>query len=161
MHQLVARIRNVRRIEELDHLPALAFRQDGDTPEARKLLKAAQKANKHVPAYVTGEKFPPSEQPGWYSPGDETEALNYVGSFLAGWRSTPGAVAWLRDNTRKVTGKRRPRAPKAQGPLPRVKQRLQRLPQTPDTWQADFRQLPMEVLFGDEPATPSDAPTRS
>src|SRR5205823_5537025 len=29
----------------------LAFRQGGDTPESRKLLKAAKKTNKYVPAY--------------------------------------------------------------------------------------------------------------
>src|SRR6266511_197758 len=56
----------------------LAFRQQGDTIEARRSLKAAWKTNKHVPAYLTGRKFPPAEQPGSYSPGDESEALNYV-----------------------------------------------------------------------------------
>jgi hypothetical protein len=76
----------------------LAFRQHGDTPEARQLLKEARKANSHVPAYLLGEKFPPTEPPGYYSPGDESEALNYVGGFLAAWKSTPGAVAWLREN---------------------------------------------------------------
>ena len=34
----------------------LAFRQNGDTPETRKLLKVAQKANKHVPAYLLGRE---------------------------------------------------------------------------------------------------------
>src|SRR5262245_31928533 len=41
----------------------LAFRKDGDTLAARRLLKQAKKTNKHVPAFLTGEKFPPSEQP--------------------------------------------------------------------------------------------------
>jgi hypothetical protein len=68
----------------------LAFRRHGDTPEAHQLLKEARKTNKHVPAYLLGEKFPPTEPPGYYSPGDESEALNYVGSFLAAWKSTPG-----------------------------------------------------------------------
>ena len=43
--------------------------------EARQSLKEARKTNQHVPAYLLGEKFPPSEQPGSYSPGDENEAL--------------------------------------------------------------------------------------
>jgi hypothetical protein len=74
----------------------LAFRQHGDKSEAQKLLKQARKTNKHVPAYLLGEKFPSAEQPAYYSPGDENEALEYVGSFLSGWKSTPGAIAWLR-----------------------------------------------------------------
>src|SRR5262245_8410921 len=62
----------------------LAFRQHGDTPQSRQSLKEARKTNRHVPAYLLGEKFPPTEQPGSYSPGDESEALNYIGGFLAG-----------------------------------------------------------------------------
>jgi hypothetical protein len=68
----------------------LAFRHHGDTPEARRLLQEAKKTNQHVPAYLLGEKFPPTGPPAYYSPGEESEALNYVGSFLAGWRATPG-----------------------------------------------------------------------
>src|SRR5262249_50823953 len=52
----------------------LAFRRQGDTIESRRLLKAAWKANKHVPAYLTGRKFPPSRQPLSYSPGEVSEA---------------------------------------------------------------------------------------
>ena len=80
----------------------LAFRQQGDTPEARQLLTEARQTNQHVPAYLLGEKYPPAERPGSYSPGDESEALNYLGSFLAGWRSTPAAIVWLR-HTLKTT----------------------------------------------------------
>jgi tetratricopeptide (TPR) repeat protein len=47
----------------------LAFRRHGDTPEARQLLKEATKTNRHVPAYLLGEKFPPAGPPGYYSPG--------------------------------------------------------------------------------------------
>ena len=51
------------------HEDRLAFRQHGDTIEARRLLKTAKKTNKHVPAYLLGQKFPPSEPPDSYSPG--------------------------------------------------------------------------------------------
>src|SRR5579884_1445140 len=117
----------------------LAFRRHGDTPEARQLLKEAQKTNKHVPAYLLGEKFPPTEPPGYYSPGDESEALNYLGSFLAAWKSTPGAIAWLRENApaRKKSG------PSPRGPLGFIKKWLNKnLSQEYDVMQVDFRQLP-------------------
>jgi tetratricopeptide (TPR) repeat protein len=129
----------------------LAFRRHGDTPEARQLLKEAKKTNKHVPAYLLGEKSPPTQQPGYYSPGDESEALNYLGSAVAGWKSTPGALAWLRENVRKA----RKEGPQPLGPLGFIKQWLTRkLPHEDDVWQADFRQLPHWVRVGGRPLRP-------
>jgi hypothetical protein len=130
----------------------LAFRRHGNTPEARQLLKEARKTNRHVPAYLLGEKFPPTEPPGYYSPGDESEALNYLGSFLAAWKSTPGAVAWLRENA----DARKPKeGPSAKGPLGFIKKWLTKnLPHEYDVWQADFRQLPKWVRIAGEPVRP-------
>jgi tetratricopeptide (TPR) repeat protein len=129
----------------------LAFRRHGDTPEARQLLQEAKKTNKHVPAYLLGEKFPPSQQPGSYSPGDESEALNYLGTFLAAWKSTPGAVAWLRENVKKA----KKEGPSPKGPLGFIKKWLTKnLPQEFDLWQADFRPLPHWTRAGGEPLRP-------
>jgi tetratricopeptide (TPR) repeat protein len=125
----------------------LAFRRHGDTPEARQLLKQAQKTNQHVPAYLLGEKFPPAGPPGYYSPGEESEALTYLGSFMAGWRSTPGAVAWLRENVRKPK-----ECPHPRGPLGFIKKWLKKnLPHEYDVWQADFRRMPNWVRVGGKP----------
>jgi tetratricopeptide (TPR) repeat protein len=122
----------------------LAFRRHGDTPEARRLLQEALQSNQHVPAYLLGEKFPPAEHPPFYTRGDESEALVYIGGAIAGWRATPGAVAWLR---RAVTKKKD--APRPRGPLGFVKAWLNRhLPQEPDVWQADSRPLPTWLVSG-------------
>ncbi len=126
----------------------LAFRQQGDTPEARRLLKAATKGNKHVPAYLLGEKYPPAQQPEFYGHGDENEALIYIGGFLAAWKSTPGAIAWLRKNAKPRKPKK---APPARGPLGIVKKWLNKnLEQAADVWLADFRQLPSWVQVAGE-----------
>jgi tetratricopeptide (TPR) repeat protein len=131
----------------------LAFRQHGDTPEARELLLVALQANKHVPAYLVGEKFPPNESPGYYSPGDESEALSYIGGFLAAWKSTPGAVAWLRENVQ--SRKRDAETPRPKGPLGFIKKWLrEHLPQTDDVWQADFQQLPTWIRGGGNKVRP-------
>lgn len=131
----------------------LVFRQQGDTLEARRLLKAARKANKHVPAYVLGQKSVPARQPDYYSPGDESEALEYIGSFLAGWKSTSGAVAWLRGIVKKA--RKEPEAPQPKGPLGFIKKWLHdKLPQEYDVWQADFRPLPNWIRIGGEPVRP-------
>lgn len=127
----------------------LAFRRQGDTIDTRRLLKTAKKANKHVPAYLTGRKFPPAEPPGSYILGDESEALNYVGGFLAGWKATPGAVAWLRANDEKSKAQA---PPQAKGPLGFIKKWLKdRLPQQYDVWQAEFRQTPNWVRIAGTP----------
>ena len=130
----------------------LGFRQHGDTPESRQLLKEARKTNKHVPAYLLGEKFPPHEQPRSYSPGAESEAIEYIGSFMAGWKSTPGAIAWLREN---VAGKKQKEGASPKGPLGFIKKWLNKnLPQEYDVWQADFRQLPNWIRIGGKPTRP-------
>jgi len=130
----------------------LAFRQQGDTPATRQLLKQAKKTNKHVPAYLLGDKFPPTGQPRYYSPGDESEALEYIGSFLAGWKDTPGAIAWVRAN---VKAKKKAQEPHPKGPLGFIKKWLTRnLPQEEDVWQADFRQMPNWIRVGGKPMRP-------
>ncbi len=132
----------------------LAFRKHGDTLEARQLLKQAKKANKYVPDYLLGRKFPPEQQPPHYGLGDENEALIYVAGFLAGWKGTPGAVAWLRANDAKVK-KHKEKAPQARGPLDLVKKWLtDKLPQVEDVWQADCRRFPKWVNAGGEPVRP-------
>jgi tetratricopeptide (TPR) repeat protein len=129
----------------------LAFRQHGDTPEAGQLLTQAKKTNKHVPAFLSGEKYPPPCRPGYYSPGDENEALNYVGSFLAAWKSTSGAVAWLRASV----GKKKEAVPQPKGPLGFIKKWLNKnLTQKVDVWQADFRQMPNWIRIAGEMVRP-------
>jgi tetratricopeptide (TPR) repeat protein len=130
----------------------LAFRQQGDTIDARRLLKAGKKTNKHVPDYLLGRKIPPAGPPGRYRIGDESEALNYIGSFLAGWKSTAGAVAWLRANA-KV--KNKAAEPTLTGPLGFVKNWLKgKLPQAADVWQADARQMPSWLRIAGDPVRP-------
>jgi len=126
-----------------------AFRQKGDTPEARKLLQAALKANKHVPAYLLGRKELPVEPPELYGIGDNDEAVIYAAGSLGDWKSTPGATAWLKASSPEAKAKRSPK-PKTEGPLPLVKKRLERLPQTFDVWQADFREFGPRIEEGED-----------
>ena len=95
----------------------LAFRQQGDTIEARRLLKAARKTNKHVPAYLLGAEVPARPAAALLSaPATRAKPLEYIGSFMAGWKSTPGAVAWLRANA--VSGKKKPATPEPKARWP-------------------------------------------
>ena len=131
----------------------LAFRKEGDTPESRKLLKAARKVNKHVPAYLLGEKRLPPEPPPAYAPGDASEAIHYAAGSLPGWKTTEGALAWLRQAGRS-TRKKKTEQVAAVGPLPLVKERLKQLPQRADVWQAGARQLPVWVKVAGQSVRP-------
>lgn len=129
----------------------LAFRQQGDTEEARQLLQKAKKANKHIPEYVLGRKYPESGSPGSYSPGAESEALVYLEDFLAGWKTTPGAVAWMRSQDEQIQ-KSRSQAPHPRGPLGFIKKWLKdHLRPTTDVWQADFQQMRTWIRIAGEP----------
>jgi tetratricopeptide (TPR) repeat protein len=121
----------------------LAFRQHGDMPEARELLAQAIKTNQHVPDYLLGTKFPPAAPPDYYSPGHESEAWEYISGFLAAWKSTPGAIAWLRANIVKPKSKL-----KTKPPTGAQKKSLRKLPQEEDVWQIDARAL-MKPVMGD------------
>jgi tetratricopeptide (TPR) repeat protein len=76
----------------------LRFRREGDSFEARRWLKRALKANQFVPGFLLGKRGLASP-PGMYSPGSEDEAALYL--LLSGdtWKSTPGALDWLRQQT--------------------------------------------------------------
>jgi tetratricopeptide (TPR) repeat protein len=73
----------------------LAFRNEGDTPVARRKLSEACKQNPHVLPYLIGSKKIPKRLPEYISLGNETEAVAYADSNLAGWAKTPGALEWL------------------------------------------------------------------
>ena len=131
----------------------VSFRRGGDSAEARKLLAAAKKANKHIPSYLLGRKPMPPEQPAFYSPGDEDDAILYVGHNLSAWKSTPGAIGWVRSKE-KGPRKRRVEAPATVGPSPEVEERLRGLPSEMDAWQADFRQFARRVEIAGERVRP-------
>ncbi|SIO58240.1 ST7 protein [Singulisphaera sp. GP187] len=118
----------------------LAFRRDGDAPSSQNQLKEAQRINRFVPDYLLGKKPMPREQPGLYQLGDVNEAILYAGAAMGGWKSTPGALGWLKAAGSKAKAPQS-RQPKSKGPLPLVQKRLLRLPQEFDVWQADVRQL--------------------
>jgi tetratricopeptide (TPR) repeat protein len=122
----------------------LAFREQGDTPESRRLLEAARRRNKFVPKYLLGEEPIPSAMPDHYGIGDRNEAIIYVAHALIAWRSRPEALTWAREVFSKP---RRQPGPEELplGPSALNKHRLRRLPQVDDVWQAGLRRLPQWV----------------
>ncbi len=79
----------------------LAFREKGDSPEAKQALERAFEVNQHVPNYLTGWKRIPPQQSDMITMGGEDEAAAYASAYLNHWRKTPGAVDWLRVQHKK------------------------------------------------------------
>ena len=116
----------------------LAFRSEGDSAGAQKVLAAAQSVNKFVPAYLLNAKPLPRELPEYIGRGDDDEAISYAATYLPGWKATPGAIQWLRGHLKvalpKPASRRRPA-------WSRIKAKYAALPQTDETWQVDIRKL--------------------
>ena len=72
-----------------------------DQRRARRLLRAALKSNRRVPAYLTGQKELPLDLPSHYAMGSTEEAVLCAHDLLEPWSVTPGAVEWLRAEMRK------------------------------------------------------------
>ncbi len=130
----------------------VAFKREGDSTLSRKLFASAKKANKHVPAYLVGRKPLPADQPVYYSPGDDDDAILYVGNNLGAWKSTLGAIPWVRSKVKER--RRRPKSPVVTGPTPESASQLLSLPSEIDSWQADFRQFARRVEIAGERVRP-------
>jgi tetratricopeptide (TPR) repeat protein len=72
-----------------------AFRREGDSVEARRLLEEARELNPHVPAYLSGRERLPKRLPAYIGLGDDSEAVDYAAGAAMLWASVPGALTWL------------------------------------------------------------------
>ncbi len=124
----------------------LAFRRESDSAISRSLLRAASDTNRHVPDYLVGNKSMPPAPPSYISLGDEDEAISYAAQFLRTWRSSPGAIPWLR-KTLKVP---LPQPPKPRKPAWSLfRHAFLRLPQIDEEiWQLDVCRLPLSAADG-------------
>lgn len=84
-----------------------AFRRDGDGPASRQRLRAAVRANRHVPGYLAGDSEWTAPSPASYAMGSREEAVTCVDEVGDAWTATPGALDWLAAHA--PAGKRRKR----------------------------------------------------
>jgi tetratricopeptide (TPR) repeat protein len=84
-----------------------AFRREGDCPASRQRLRAAFRANRHVPEYLTGDSEWTDPSPHSHAMGSREEAVVVIDELGVAWKGTPGALQWLR--THAPAGKHRKR----------------------------------------------------
>jgi len=73
-----------------------AFLRESDVLDALHCLQDALEHNRHVPAYILGEKKMPGKIPERIGFGDKSEAVAYAAEFGMGWHRTRGAIHWLK-----------------------------------------------------------------
>jgi tetratricopeptide (TPR) repeat protein len=73
-----------------------AFQQKGETKAATALLKKAITSNRHVPAFLLGERPMPKRLPDYVTSGGEDEAVHYVADAQSTWGQNHDALVWLR-----------------------------------------------------------------
>lgn len=83
----------------------LAFRRTQGGTVARKALIKAIDVNRHVSAYLLGEKTLPRTLPNFIGRGDEDEAVAYVHDAAGAWSVTPGAKVWVAEVLAAASGK--------------------------------------------------------
>lgn len=77
----------------------LAFRQEGPSVGATKLLRKAIETNAHVPSYLIGREWlGTKEMRELVGVGDESEAYTFVMESISDWLATPGAIDWVREH---------------------------------------------------------------
>jgi len=91
------------------------FRQERDSRLARDRLRAAVRANHHVPKYLTGGAEWPGPLPASYAFGSEEEAVICADELGDAWSATPGAKGWLTAFTTKEKSRTRRRRRKGKG----------------------------------------------
>jgi tetratricopeptide (TPR) repeat protein len=72
------------------------FRREGDSRAARACLRAALRANRHVPKILGHDAAWPEPQPASYTPGSREEAVICDSELGEAWQATPDAIRWLR-----------------------------------------------------------------
>jgi len=66
-------------------------------------LRAALRANRHVPRYLTGQRDLPDPLPEEYMWGSNEEAALCAADLIVAWAATPGAAAWLKAKSKSRT----------------------------------------------------------
>lgn len=67
----------------------------GDLKTAAKTARTAHKQNRHFVPFILGKKRIPDSSPGYYAPGDVTEAIHCVEMLGHAWLEHPEAMVWL------------------------------------------------------------------
>lgn len=110
---LIDQFKDDERPEWLFAAALVAFRREGDSTGARARLDVALRSNRHVAAFLTGEREI-GHVPMTYRPGSVDEAVICADWLIALWGATPGAVDWLEARAPRPPKRSKRSAPRRQ-----------------------------------------------
>ncbi|HID22833.1 MAG TPA: tetratricopeptide repeat protein, partial [Planctomycetaceae bacterium] len=128
----------------------LAFRTEGDTEATRRLLERALERDPHVPEYLLDPNRLPTSQSDYFAPGPQSDAKVYAARSVAGWRSTPGAIGWLRKHVSRQGDDGQGEGPERPDPATLLSQAWQLPQEHHEIWQFDVRRA-SEVFPENDP----------
>jgi tetratricopeptide (TPR) repeat protein len=128
----------------------LTYCQEGASERAGKQLRQAEMTNEYLARYLAGIELFSPEQPDYYSPGEESEGIIFARYYLPAWRSTPGALGWLRKTLQLAD---RPQLDRPGREI--LDTDLLPLPQSAEeVWEVEIRQLDEEMELDGELCRP-------
>jgi tetratricopeptide (TPR) repeat protein len=80
------------------------FRREGASPRASRTLQEAFEENRFVPLFMLDLQPPPEDPPEYISPGEESEAVDYLINNGDYWVDTPGAFEWFVEQFKVAIG---------------------------------------------------------
>lgn len=80
----------------------IRFRKEGDSPQLRMSLREQTEWNPHIIPRLLEPSLISHESIAMFSPQSPEEADLYCQQFLSVWKSTPGAITWLRSAARDL-----------------------------------------------------------
>jgi hypothetical protein len=132
----------------------LTLRRGVRGSEVDQLLRDAHTENPYVLSLLIGARMPEAVDPADVTPGEDSEAQEYVANFLAAWKDTPGAVSWLREAALRLN---LAVEPDDEEPPPRrltAREYARLPPHEHPTWIAGLHHMPSLQLTGDTEAHP-------
>ena len=119
----------------------IQFRKYGDSPELRQKLQKQAEFNQHIiPRLLDPQTINYTEHP-LFSIGSPEEADLYCQQFLFAWRSTSGAISWLRSAATALklntSDNSTVSAFDIKKEIQRLRTKVKKLPQLDETWYAE------------------------
>ncbi|WP_417390120.1 tetratricopeptide repeat protein [Gimesia sp.] len=117
------------------------FRKEGDTPELRTSLREQANRNPHIVPRLLDPSLISYEPVALFVPGSPDEADLYCQQFLFVWKSTPGAITWLRQATRDLPSSEVGSDKDVKKKIQKLRAKVKKLDSCTETWFCDAKLL--------------------
>jgi len=130
------------------------FKKERDSPELRAALREQAERNPHIVPRLLDPPLINRDECSLFSPGSPEEADLYCRQFLSIWKSTPGAITWLRsaardlpeDGVAALHDESFTRTVKSE--IQKLRAKVKKLPSCAETWFCDACHISQDTAEG-------------